>query len=212
MGRRVANGDLCLVIGCDKTTSWGIATFSDSLKTTSRLQYNPVTSDDDPGRHYIWEHSGTADSLRVGPDGGQLSPNQCLFVRYLNFKLRKIVLPFSEPTGVQAQTESRQSTLLGRKQLDLPNVGLLQKFRSMLSQFRWFVSSPSNKEGEVPTKPSEDSFETTVRVDSASSLSSLIRTTAYQKISSFTTYLNDHLLPVPKLPHHVEWNGSRNTY
>jgi len=163
MGRRVANGDLCLVIGCDKTTSWGIATFSNQTKL--QLQFHPVISSDNARRHYTWEHSGTAHSLRVSPGGGQSPRNQCLFVRYLNFKLRKSVLPFSEPTRVQAQMESRQSTFPGRKSLNSPNVGLLQQLGSILSQSLWSAFSSSEKESETPPEPSGDPLEVIVGVD-----------------------------------------------
>jgi len=169
MGHLVRNGDLCLVIGCDKTTSWGIMTFSNSLEqTTSRFQFQPVTSSDSTGRHYTWEHSGTADSPRVGPGGGQSSRNQCLFVRYLNIKLRAGVGPgFNEPTGAQIQMELHQSTSLRSKQSNSPNVSSFRKFGSMLSQFLWSVLSPSGKESEAPPglSDSEDSLEITVRVE-----------------------------------------------
>jgi len=166
MGRRVANGDLCLVIGCDKTTSWGAATFSTSMEQTKcRLQFHPVISSDNAGRHYTWEHSGTAHSLRVSPGGGQSSRNQCLFVRYLNFKLRKSVLPFSEPTGVQVQMESRQSTFPRRKQLNSPNAGPLKQLGSILSQFLRSVFSSSDKESETSPGPSEDPLKVIVRID-----------------------------------------------
>jgi len=172
MGHRVRNGDLYLVIGCDKTTSWGIMTFSNSLEqTTSRFLFQPVASSDNTGHHYTWEHSGTADSPRVGPGGGQSVRNQCLFVRYLNIELRTSVGPgFNEPTGAQIQMESHQSTSPGSNQLNLPNMSSLRKFGSMLSQFWWTVFRPSAKENEAPPGPSEDSLKIIVRVEPASSL------------------------------------------
>jgi len=176
MGRRVANGDLCLVIGCDKTTSWGIATFSNSMEQTkSQLQFHPVISSDNAGRHYTWEHSGTAHSPRVSPEGGKSSRNQCLFVRYLNFKLHKSVLPFSEPTRIQVQMESRHSTFPGRKQLNSPNVGLLQQLGSILSQILWSVFSSGDKESETLPEPSEDPLGIIVRVEPSFILFLLVR-------------------------------------
>jgi len=167
MGHRVRNGDLCLVIGCDKTTSWGIMTFSNSLEqTTSRFQFQPVTSSDSTGRHHTWEHSGTADSLRVGPGGGRSLRNQCLFVRYLNIKLRTSTgLGFNEPTGAQIQMESHQSTSSGSKRSNSQNLSSLRKFGLILSQFWWSVFSPSAVESEAPPGPPEDSLEVIVRVE-----------------------------------------------
>jgi len=157
MGRRVANGNLCLVIGCDKTTSWGIATCSSSFEQTiSKLQFRPVISGDS-GRFYTWEHSGTADSPRVGPDGGQSLRNQCVFIRYLNFKLHDSLWPgFREPTGVQIQMESHQSSSSGSKQ---SNSGSSRKFGSTLSRFLRSAFSSGGKDSEAPLDSNENSLE-----------------------------------------------------
>jgi len=137
MGRRLDNSGICLVIGCDKTNSWGIATFSDSTEqTTSRLQFLPVASSSggDSGCSYTWEHSGTAHSPRVGPSRreplGQSSRNQCLFLRYLTFKLRKRTFGFRGTTEVQIQMRSHQSTSPGTMQLNSPNPGSSRTLRS----------------------------------------------------------------------------------
>ena len=133
MGRRLNNGDLCLVIGCDKTTSWGIATFSNSL-TTSQLQFRRVGSSGDPEPSYTWEHSGTADSPRVGPSRRGAIPNQCLFVRYLSFKLSERAWPgLRDPTGVQIRMESHESTNPGSRQSNPSNLSAPRTFSSILS-------------------------------------------------------------------------------
>ncbi|KAF5327180.1 hypothetical protein D9619_004392 [Psilocybe cf. subviscida] len=97
-GRELANGDLRLVIGCDKTTAWGMAAFANlSQGEDTRLRFKPV------GATYGWElHSGTAE-VRSGPDAREIRAlsaddmerggeprayeNQCIFVRTLNATL-----------------------------------------------------------------------------------------------------------------------------
>jgi len=166
MGRRLDNSGLCLVIGCDKTNSWGIATFSNSIEqTTSRLQFRPVASSaGDPGCSYIWEHSGTAHSPRVGPSRRehlvQSTYNQCLFVRYLDIKLRKRALPgFGGPTGVKIQMRSHQSTSPGTMQSNSSNLGSLKTFGSALSRVLGPTFSPGRDESDALPEPTEDSLE-----------------------------------------------------
>jgi len=155
MGRRLDNSGLCLVIGCDKTNSWGIATFSNSMEqTTSRLQFRPVASSSgDPGCSYTWDHSGTAHSPRVGPSRreplGQSSYNQCLFVRYLHIKLRKRALPgFGGPTGVEVQLRSHQFTSPGTMQSNSSTLGSWRTFGSALSRVLRSAFSPRREESD----------------------------------------------------------------
>jgi len=102
-GREVKNGDIRLVVGCDKTTSWGMATVSNMSKP-SQLKFKPLDgqASGSPSCGYAWEYSGTAE-VRVGPDQkaidelkrgdtedsrtGNRYLNQCLFVRTLNATL-----------------------------------------------------------------------------------------------------------------------------
>ncbi|KAF8969623.1 hypothetical protein BDZ97DRAFT_1754462 [Flammula alnicola] len=106
-GREARNGDLRLVIGCDKTTAWGMATFANcSKQKESRLKFKPTRRYSDPrGLAYGWEYSGTAEvktgpdvreleALRAGPsdsEGSRAYENQCLFVRTLNATFREDV-------------------------------------------------------------------------------------------------------------------------
>ena len=98
-GCEAKNGDVRLVVGFDKSSSWGIATFTNLARhNTCRLRFGP--SPGDPTGTYRWsEYSGTAD-VRAGPDpdendelkrAGDPSDvqfeNQCLFVRTLNVTL-----------------------------------------------------------------------------------------------------------------------------
>ena len=103
-GRKVKNGQIRLVTGCDKTTSWGMAVLSNmSQERRSQLKFKTV---EDAKGAYTWEYSGMAE-VKAGPDineiiglrdneGGSVdaSPptdqeffNQCLFVRTLNATL-----------------------------------------------------------------------------------------------------------------------------
>ena len=98
-GREAKNGDVRLVVGFDKTTSWGIATFADQTQQNScLLKFGP--SEGDSTSTYTWsEYSGVAD-VRAGPDSDEIDDlridsdppgvqfeNQCLFVRTLNATL-----------------------------------------------------------------------------------------------------------------------------
>ena len=105
-GREAQNGDLHVVVGCDKTTSWGMATFADSSlsqETNFRLKFSALgeqESQRNAGNKYMWEHSGVAE-VRVGPGRGENEElgetdsnrlrNQCLFLRTLNVTLSEKV-------------------------------------------------------------------------------------------------------------------------
>ncbi|KAF9560906.1 hypothetical protein CPC08DRAFT_636085 [Agrocybe pediades] len=93
-GREIKNGDLRLVIGCDKTTSWAIAAVpKQSHATTIELRAVDRTLWSTFPAH-SWHISGSVQA-RVGPPlifsprSGTTTqaPNQCLFVRTMNLKL-----------------------------------------------------------------------------------------------------------------------------
>ena len=98
-GREAENGDVHLVVGSDKTTSWGIATFVNQTQQNScRLKFCP--SEGDSASTYTWSENSGATDVRAGPDSGvsdalriESDPpdfqfeNQCLFVRTLNITL-----------------------------------------------------------------------------------------------------------------------------
>ena len=102
-GREAQNGDVCVVVGCDKSTSWGMATFantSSAQRSNFRLKFRPLRgqqqSQQNAGTAYAWEHSGVAE-VRVGPEPGENDElgeiptcqlrNQCLFMRTLSVTL-----------------------------------------------------------------------------------------------------------------------------
>ena len=103
-GREAKNGEVRLVTGFDKTTSWGIATFANQTQVTHqnscRLKFGP--SEGDSTSTYMWsEKTGVADwNVREGPGSNERDhlriasdppdvqfENQCLFVRTLNATL-----------------------------------------------------------------------------------------------------------------------------
>jgi len=100
-GREAKNGDVRLVVGCDKATSWGIATLT-GMTQHSQLKFKPLDPQSSSSRScgYTWEYSGTAEA-RAGPDQEEIDElrredaddtqnkylNQCLFVRTLNATL-----------------------------------------------------------------------------------------------------------------------------
>ena len=101
--RSVRNGQIRLVIGCDKTTAWGIATVSGmSQQTTSKLEFKTLDTESSSTTTYTWECSGMVE-VRVGPDKHDIETlrsddtgdhpldttlrNQCLFVRTMTATL-----------------------------------------------------------------------------------------------------------------------------
>ena len=108
-GREANNGDVRVVIGYDKTTSWGMAAISNvTQQKTSQLKFKILEEHRArlSGTAYTWEYSGMAE-VRVGPDAKEITAlrngnadpfdmnppseeefsNQCLFVRTLNATL-----------------------------------------------------------------------------------------------------------------------------
>ena len=101
-GREIGNGELHLVTGCDKTTSWGIATYLHVQSerpegNVSLLRFNPV-SNGRQGRYsshttYEWDYEGVAEAkfgpeedelMDLGINGSGFPPrNQCTYIRSL---------------------------------------------------------------------------------------------------------------------------------
>ena len=97
-GREAKNGEVRLVVGFDKATSWGIATFANQTQQNScLLKFGPSEG---TASTYKWsEYSGVA-NVKAGPDPDKIDElrldsdppdiqfeNQCLFVRTLNATL-----------------------------------------------------------------------------------------------------------------------------
>ena len=98
-GMTVGNGKLHLVTGCDKTNSWGIATYSHLTSKSpednvSLLRFDPVDNERQ-GRHssyttYEWDYVGAAEAkygpeeeelMNLGVNGSVPPRNQCTFIR-----------------------------------------------------------------------------------------------------------------------------------
>jgi hypothetical protein len=101
--RKIRNGEIRLVVGCDKTTTWGIATVSGiSQQTTTKLKFKSLETTNSSTTIYTWECSGMVEE-RVGPDRHEIDAlrnydsghpelettlrNQCLFVRTMTATL-----------------------------------------------------------------------------------------------------------------------------
>ncbi|KAF4616459.1 hypothetical protein D9613_008754 [Agrocybe pediades] len=97
-GREAKNGDIRVVVGCDKSTSWGMATSQEQGSRLKLLSYKsePTDSQNSQLVGYAWEYSGVAE-VRAGPDPQEVRElraddpepsikyaNQSLFIRTLN--------------------------------------------------------------------------------------------------------------------------------
>ena len=107
-GMDAKNGELRLVLGCDKATSYGTAVISNiTPQRTNYLKFQPSESTSSSAPLYHWESSGLAE-YRVGPDPTQVAVlreddtsnvsiggsylNLCIFVRTLNLTLKDEIL------------------------------------------------------------------------------------------------------------------------
>lgn len=82
LGREAENGSIYLVTGCDKTKSWGLASFSNA-SSIFILNFTPSPAEDT----YSWQEASFA-AIKSGPvpveylPGSQERPsNQCTFIR-----------------------------------------------------------------------------------------------------------------------------------
>ena len=99
-GWEAKNSDICLVIGCDKTMSWGMAALANVTQhKVSQLKFKATkdSSVESTKPPYTWDYSGMAE-MKVGPnikeinalrsnDSSDVTPlsdeefsNQCLFI------------------------------------------------------------------------------------------------------------------------------------
>jgi len=88
-GREIKKGDIRVVVGVDKVSSWGIATSAYNIGQTASYVFKH-----DPNYAYTWDCTGG--SGRVGPpdaeiqdliEGSAVLENQCVFVRTMDFTL-----------------------------------------------------------------------------------------------------------------------------
>ncbi|PPQ70794.1 hypothetical protein CVT24_001075 [Panaeolus cyanescens] len=99
-GRKdTANGDIRLVAGVDKSTSWGVGSFPGAFQL--QLRENERTSEVTTYPPYTWDHTGLSGEVKSGPDAhenegiggtaGCTPKNQTLFVKTLNILLGKTI-------------------------------------------------------------------------------------------------------------------------
>ncbi|KAK0489408.1 hypothetical protein IW261DRAFT_413233 [Armillaria novae-zelandiae] len=94
-GREAANGSLYLVTGCDKTCSWGAASFFNPADTRSFSLKFLVggVAEGNIKLGYSWKSAPSAD-VRAYPDDAltyfvdSLRPNQCVFLRGFGISIR----------------------------------------------------------------------------------------------------------------------------
>ena len=126
-GRRIKNGQLRLVTGCDKTNSWGIATYSD-LRGPATLSL--AADSTQPLVEYTWNYEGRVRAnLKAGPKfeesldsaGREEYPgdarNQCTFLRSFTFTLAEDV--WKEMLSTLTQDISDDNIALGSRKLPL---------------------------------------------------------------------------------------------
>ena len=156
-GREANNGDIRVVIGCDKTISWGMATFSNFAQQSNfRLQFRPLENGNrqSVGSAYTWEHTGMAD-VRVGPDldendelGGTADHplrNQCLFMRTLNVTLEDDVWAQVNSSRVTARQATGKPAGSTSQYVDSTSAG--NQAHSSASSQRYAASSVSGAFG-----------------------------------------------------------------
>ena len=128
-GLELHNSEIRLVIGCDKTTSWGIATYSHRQSEhvenkVTNLSFNVNSEGHSLYPKYVWDANGMAIDLKVGPEDVEiLDPpevharmplqNQCTFIRSLNLALGDKEWKqhqFKVANSTKAQASSAQPT------------------------------------------------------------------------------------------------------
>jgi len=120
-GRHVKDGDIRVVVGVDKVSSWGIATSSCKFGQTASCVFKH-----DQNHSYTWECTGA--SGRVGPQKGEIRDlkednvdpeNQCLFVRTLSFNLSGVTRYDFSPDALQ-QTGAGSGNYFGHRDSGSP--------------------------------------------------------------------------------------------
>jgi len=115
-GCGVQNGDIRLVYGCDKATSWGTATFSDTMGHPTSLKFG--MKEDMPYHTYRWVCNGTTNvQTRVGlsmdKNGDGMVKNQCVFLRTMNPRFSEENWRNIQNSAVQVGLDSPMETLDG---------------------------------------------------------------------------------------------------
>jgi len=115
-GCDVQNGDIRLVYGCDKATSWGIATFSDKIGHPTSLKFG--MKEDIRYHTYQWVCNGTTNvqtrvGLSVDKNGDEMVKNQCVFLRTINARFSEESWKRIQHSAIQARLDSPLVTVNG---------------------------------------------------------------------------------------------------
>ena len=171
-GREAKNGEVRLVVGFDKTTSWGIATFANQTQQNScRLKFGPLEGDS--ACPYMWSQyseSGVAD-VKAGPNSDEIDElkidsdpsdvqfeNQCLFVRTLNATLADDVWAEIHSNSGSITVDPRSSQYPRAKDYSNSNRTHWNNLDngSDFSFSRGAQSGTQRREGDVDVAPDED--------------------------------------------------------
>ena len=223
-GREAQNGDLRVVVGCDKTTSWGMATFANSSlshDTNFWLKFSTLgeqPSQRNAGNRYVWEHSGVAE-VKIGPgrdeneelgetDSNRLQ-NQCLFLRTLNVTLAEKAWREIFPQTVAAADQNNSYSGIHDQSMRCPHGSGTGHSHSQQPQSNSSQNLPSDFTGKkrtlndfVPPNPLESPFGNPklsryeeIQCDSAPTLDVILtRSSSYNVSVPWTWYFSPSYL------------------
>ncbi|KAI3610019.1 multiple ankyrin repeats single kh domain [Moniliophthora roreri] len=154
LGRCLGGNSLLLVTGVDKTTAWGVASFSHAKKRVSMTMVPSACT-----QSKYWFCSVSCAAAHSGPPHNALreldlstdleTPNQCVFVRGIRVSVRPAIFPWASRVAVQTCSLQRLS------------VGDILSQSRFIPFKKVFVSSevsasPNDAGGDHPTDAGED--------------------------------------------------------
>lgn len=129
LGREAANGSLYLVTGCDKATSWGVASFSHASKESGvSLKFTAAKLVEGSASYaYSWETYSPA-AVRTGPKRGTVAhdqpQNQCAFIRGFKLSVREgVFAPLKGAAKVSSVLDSPNDSGSGQQGGYIPFAG-----------------------------------------------------------------------------------------
>ncbi|KAI3610116.1 hypothetical protein WG66_007409, partial [Moniliophthora roreri] len=92
LGRRLGGNALMVVTGVDKTTAWGVASFSNAVPNSVRMDFIPGIQTATKYRFRQVAYAATNSGPSVSDDSLTGKPNQCIFVRSIRVAVRPRLL------------------------------------------------------------------------------------------------------------------------